>query len=175
MITGNPSLEIKTSPVASSTNVINRLWTMVMEKVMDVMDYVMGESIVGDECDGDDGIFKKFSENNDGGEIKVECNTVNEGQESKNDLAEKFSEMPSHTSQKEPESQTVLNVTDTSTHPSSVINSPITVGDKVTIFDCPGHWSWASPFSVEAIEGEAVKLEMVDEMLEIGRLEKCSK
>ena len=58
---------------------------------------------------------------------------------------------------------------------SKSLNSPITVGDKVTIFDCPGHWSWASPFTVEAILGEIVKLEMVEEWVEMGRLEKWSK
>ena len=49
----------------------------------------------------------------------------------------------------------------------------IKVGDRVTIDDCPGHWSWASPFTVEAIGGEMVKLEMVSELVEIARLSKC--
>ncbi|NJK55960.1 MAG: hypothetical protein HC939_08150 [Pleurocapsa sp. SU_5_0] len=43
--------------------------------------------------------------------------------------------------------------------PSRRVKSGITVGDRVEISDCPGHWSWASPFTVEAIEGEMVKLE----------------
>ena len=55
-------------------------------------------------------------------------------------------------------------------YPSSAINSPITVGDKVTISDCPGHWSWASPFTVERIENEMVKLEMIEELVEMSRL-----
>ena len=48
--------------------------------------------------------------------------------------------------------------------------STITVGDLVTVEDCPGHWSWASPFTVEAIEGEMAKLEMVGELVEVSRL-----
>ena len=80
--------------------------------------------------------------------------------------------MPSHSSQNKAESHTFLSVTDTLVTPSSVINSPITVGDRVTIDDCPGHWSWASPFTVEAIEGEMVKLEMIEELVEMGQLKK---
>ena len=38
------------------------------------------------------------------------------------------------------------------------------------IEDCPGHWAWASPFTVEAIEGKMAKLEMVGELVEINRL-----
>ena len=48
--------------------------------------------------------------------------------------------------------------------------STISVGDKVTISDCPGHWSWASPFTVEAIDNNYAKLEMVFELVEIERL-----
>jgi putative DNA primase/helicase len=40
------------------------------------------------------------------------------------------------------------------------------------IDDCLGHWAWASPFTVEAIDGEMVKLEMVGELVEIKRLER---
>ena len=175
MITGNPSLEIKTSPETSSTNVINKLWTMVMDKVMGVIDSVMAESLASYECDDSDGIFKKSSENNDIVESKADCNTVNKSQLEKTDSAEEFSIMLSHTSQKESESQMVLGVTDTLVYPSPAINSAITVGDKVTIDDCPGHWSWASPFKVQAIDGEMVKLEMIEELVGIGRLEKWSK
>ncbi|MBW4532492.1 MAG: hypothetical protein KME09_01000 [Pleurocapsa minor HA4230-MV1] len=49
----------------------------------------------------------------------------------------------------------------------------IAVGDRITISDCPGHWSWASPFKVTAIEGNWVALELVDNLIEMGRLEKC--
>ena len=52
--------------------------------------------------------------------------------------------------------------------------SAITVGDRVTVSDCPGHWSWASPFTIEAINGEWAKLEMVGELVEIGRLSRCN-
>ncbi|WP_019503236.1 phage/plasmid primase, P4 family [Pleurocapsa sp. PCC 7319] len=175
MITGNPSLEIKTSPVASNTNVINKLWTMVMDKVTDVIEYVMAESIAGDRCDDSDGKNKKLSENNNGREIKVKCNMPDEVQLEKNNSVEEFSILPSPSSQEKSQSQTVLDVTDTLAHPSSAIKSPITVGDKVTISDCPGHWSWASPFTVERIEGEMVKLEMIEELVEMSLLEKWSK
>ncbi|WP_019503407.1 hypothetical protein [Pleurocapsa sp. PCC 7319] len=88
------------------------------------------------------------------------------------DSAEEFSKMPSLPSQEKPESYTAVDVTDSFSYPSSAINSPITVGDKVTIFDCPGHWLWASPFTVQEVEGEMVKLEMIEELVEMGQLEK---
>jgi hypothetical protein len=53
------------------------------------------------------------------------------------------------------------------------LSKAITVGDRVTVEDCPGHWSWASSFTVQAIEGEMAKLEMVDELIEMSLLEKC--
>ena len=132
----------------------------------------MAETIDNDECDRCDGIFKKSSENNDNVESKADCNTVNEGQLEKTDLVEEFSILPSHPTSKETQSHTVVDVTDTLVAPSSAINSPITVGDGVTIFDCPGYWSWASPFTVVEIEGNMAALEMVDELIEIGRLER---
>ncbi|MGL5938868.1 MAG: DNA primase family protein [Waterburya sp.] len=52
------------------------------------------------------------------------------------------------------------------------ISQEIEVGDRVTISDCPGHWNWASPFRVEAIEGDWVALEMVDDLIEMSRLQK---
>ena len=48
--------------------------------------------------------------------------------------------------------------------------STITVGDKVTVKDAPSYWSWASPLTVEAINGEWAKLEMVSELVETNRL-----
>ena len=54
--------------------------------------------------------------------------------------------------------------------PSQVVKSVIKVGDRVVISDCPGHWSWASPFTVESIDGEMAKLEMVGELVEMNRL-----
>ena len=65
-------------------------------------------------------------------------------------------------SPKETETQTQPKVNDS--------QSAISVGDCVTVEDCPGHWSWASPFTVEAIDGEWAKLEMVGELVEIERL-----
>ena len=128
------------------------------------------KALPSDECYGSDGISKKSSENNDNVEIKADCNTVKEGQESKTDSVDEFSEMPSHPTSKEAQSQTVVGVTDTLVEPSPAINSAITVGDKVTIDDCPGHWISFSPFTVEAIEGDMAKLGMIEELVEIGRL-----
>jgi putative DNA primase/helicase len=54
-------------------------------------------------------------------------------------------------------------------------NEEICVGDRVEILDCPSHWLWASPFTVRAIDGEMASLEMVDELIEISRLQKCQK
>lgn len=148
---------------------------MVMDKVMAVIDSVMTETIASDECDGCDGKIKKSFENDERLDIKAHCNTVNQGQLEKNDSVEEFSNMPSPSSQEEAESYTALSVTDDYSKPSSAIAQSITVGAKVTIFDCPGHWGWASPFTVEAIEGQMVKLEMIEELVEISKLEKCSK
>ncbi|WP_158441804.1 hypothetical protein [Pleurocapsa sp. PCC 7319] len=154
-----------------------------MDKVTDVIEYVMAESIASDRCDDSDGKNKKSSENNDIVESKADCNTVNKSQLEKIDLAEEFSEMPSyaeryplgHSSQEKSQSQTVLGVTTNLKYPSPAMAQPITVGDRVTIDDCPGHWSWASPFTVIAIEGNMAALEMVNEMVEMSRLEKCQR
>ena len=50
LITGNFKVEINTNSQLKNTNVVNKLWTMVMDKVMDAIDYAMGESIADDEC-----------------------------------------------------------------------------------------------------------------------------
>ncbi|BAZ47290.1 phage/plasmid primase, P4 family protein (plasmid) [Chondrocystis sp. NIES-4102] len=60
LITGNTSAVINVEPPPSSTNMINKLWKMVMDKVTDLMDYVlkntashmMDESTNSDGCDG---------------------------------------------------------------------------------------------------------------------------
>ena len=65
-------------------------------------------------------------------------------------------------SQKKTRSKTESNVTDNC--------SAITVGDRVEVENCPGHWAWASPFTVEAIDGEWAKLEMIGETIKIERL-----
>ena len=49
----------------------------------------------------------------------------------------------------------------------------IAVGDRVTVDDCPGHWAWASPFTVETIEGEMARLDLVGELVEIERLSRA--
>ena len=46
MITGNTEVAINVDPVPNNTNVINRVWTMVMDKVTDVIDYVMNVTSV---------------------------------------------------------------------------------------------------------------------------------
>lgn len=53
----NLSSEVETTSLLSNTNVINKLWMMVMETVMDIIDYVMDESIGSGRCDGCDGII----------------------------------------------------------------------------------------------------------------------
>jgi putative DNA primase/helicase len=152
LITGNTSVVINTSPEKNNTNVINRLWTMVMDKVTDVMDCVMDESIDSDESDGCDGKFKKSPEFRNSAENESECNTQQQSNsESNNDL----------------EQSLIKNFQDECL--------PITVGDRVEINDCPAHWNWASPFTVEAIEGEMVKLYMVGELVDLSRLVVCKK
>jgi putative DNA primase/helicase len=152
LITGNTSVVINTSPEKNNTNVINRLWTMVMDKVTDVMDCVMDESIGSDRCDGCDGKFKKSPEFRNSAENESECNTQQQSNsESNNDL----------------EQSLIKNFQDECL--------PITVGDRVEINDCPAHWNWASPFTVEAIEGEMVKLYMVGELVDLSRLVVCKK
>ena len=70
--------------------------------------------------------------------------------------------MPSRLLQKQFKTQVKQSITDNC--------SAITVGDCVMVENCPGHWSWASPFTVEAINGEWAKLEMVGELVETNRL-----
>jgi putative DNA primase/helicase len=125
---------------------------MVMDKVTDVMDCVMDESIGSDRCDGCDGKFKKSPEFRNSAENESECNTQQQSNsESNNDL----------------EQSLIKNFQDECL--------PITVGDRVEINDCPAHWNWASPFTVEAIEGEMVKLYMVGELVDLSRLVVCKK
>jgi putative DNA primase/helicase len=147
----------------SNTNVINRLWKLVMDKVTMVMDYAMTETINSDRCDEGDGIIQKSSNNKDTVKSKTKRNTENSRQT-------EFLEMPSYAERyplghRSPE--------ESPTQRGQVLmnnQSAITVGDRVEITDCPGHWNWASPFTVEAIVGEMVKLEMVSELVEIERL-----
>ena len=161
---GNTKVVINTNFQLENTNVINRLWTMVMDKVTDVIDYVMDESIDGDECDDCDDKIKKSPGLENSVESKANCNTRNEGGLKKKVINNEFSQMPSPLSRNKTRTKTQQEVTDS--------RLAITVGDLVTVDDCPGHWSWASPFTVEAIDGEMVKLEMVGELVEIERLVK---
>jgi putative DNA primase/helicase len=180
LITGNSSLYINTKSPSSNTNVINRLWAVVMDKVTDVIDYMMTETIDSNRCDESDGKIKKSLNNEDGVESKTHRADggqpeLNSGfraakRNTKNSRQTEFLEMPSyaeryplgHRSPKESPTQRGQATTDN--------QSAITVGDRVILEDCPGHWNWASPFTVEAIEGEMVKLEMVSELVEIERL-----
>ncbi|HEY9769058.1 MAG TPA: hypothetical protein V6C71_11285, partial [Coleofasciculaceae cyanobacterium] len=41
LITGNSEVEINISPRPENTNVISKLWTMVMDRVTNMMDYVL--------------------------------------------------------------------------------------------------------------------------------------
>ena len=162
MITGNTSVATDIKPKVSSTNVINRLWTMVMKKVTNMMDCVMDESIASDECGGCDGKNEKSPELENNEKSETGCNMLKEKRKEKTEILEEFFTMPSQSSPEEAQSHDGHNITD--------IQLAITVGDKVTLKDCPGHWSWASPFTVEEIEGEMVKLEMVGELVEINKL-----
>jgi putative DNA primase/helicase len=155
LITGNTSVVINTIPSKNNTNVINRLWTMVMDKVKDVMVTVMDETIDSEGCDGCDGIFDSFANNQIKAKTQVQCSTEKQVD---NDKEEQI--------QEKVETKGEYKETDSD-------GSTIVVGDRVTLDDCPGHWSWASPFTVEEIEGEMVKLEMVGELVEMNRLDKC--
>ena len=162
LITGNASVIINASPKPENTNVINRLWTMVMDKVTDMMNSVMDESTGSDECYECDGKNKNSPELESNEEIKVNCNIKTEKNLETRVIDNEFSQMPSQTEQDRTKTYTEYKVEDN--------RVAITIGDRVVVEDCPAYWSWASPFTVEAIEGEMVKLEMVKEMVEIERL-----
>lgn len=141
---------------------------MVMDKVMNVLKdtatHMMVESIDGDGCDGCDGKNEKSDELETSLENKVDCNTNNKEDLEKKEISDKVGKMPSPRSSEESQSH--------AEHEVESNHFAITVGDLVTVEDCPVHWSWASPFTVRAIDGEMVVLEMVNELIEIGRLEK---
>jgi putative DNA primase/helicase len=131
MITGERNLSLVQNiqlPRQSSSNIIHRVWTMVMDKVTTAIDRII-----------DDGL---------GSESKTEVET--ETKEENSISINQKSDLKEETENSE----------------------EIKVGDLVTITDCPGHWSWASPFTVRAVEGEMVALELVDELIEMSRLER---
>ena len=163
-ICGAAECGINVSPQPENTNVINTVWTMVMDRVMNVIDNVMDENIAGDECDGCDGKNKNSSELENKVELSLRCNTKNESSLEKKEISKEFFIMPSYPSQQKAQTYAEQSVMDSS--------DTITVGNKVTIDDCPGHWSSFSPFTVEAIEGKLVKLAMVEELIEIESLSK---
>ena len=162
LITGNTKVVINVNPPSKNTNVINKLCTMVMDKVIDVIDRVMDETVASDECDGCDGIIKKSSNNQARVKSKTERNTKNERILEEKETSNEVLNMPSQVEQSESQSHTEYKVEE--------VQSAITIGDRVVIDDCPGHWSWASPFTVEAMDGGMAKLEMVEELVEIERL-----
>ena len=139
LITGNSSLDIKTKSSSSNTNVINKLWTTVMGKVMSVlkdtpirgqaaphmMDKVMDESTGNDECYGCDGIFQKSTEFKNSVETKVDCNTNIQEQREEKEILEEVLEMPSHLSQNKTQTKTQQEVTDS--------QYAVTVGDRVLV------------------------------------------
>jgi hypothetical protein len=140
---------------------------MVMDRVTDIIVTVMDEIIDDDECDVGDGIIKKSSKSKNQAKPLSKCNTSNQEQKSEKEILKKVLEMPSSSSQQEARSHTGQDIEDS--------QSTITVGDLVTVENAPSYWSWASPFTVRAIESEMVALDMVDELIEIGRLQKCQK
>ena len=162
LITGNTQVVIDVCPKLENINVVTRLWTMVINKVTDVMNYVIDETADSEECEECDGKNEKSPQFNDRDKYQTNCNTVIEDEKKKQQTSNEFFKMPSRLVSREDRTQTELDVEDS--------RSAITVGDKIKIFDCPGHWSWASPFTVEAINGKMVKLEMVSEYVEIDRL-----
>jgi putative DNA primase/helicase len=131
LITDNLSLENKISEAKiekspGSTNVINKLWTSVINKVAEAIDRILNDN---------DGVV----------------------------------------SHEQPEAEALKNTLIFQIEVEEELESrgfEIVVGSRVTIYDCPGHWGWASPFKVEAIEGEMVALEMVDGLIEMSRLQK---
>jgi putative DNA primase/helicase len=155
LITGNTSVVINTKPPLSNTNVINRLWTMVMDKVSLVMELVMDETIGSDKSEECDGKFQKSPESDERVVELVKCNTKQQSNSESNNDMERCLRLASQSPDR------------------NFQCSPITVGSRVEVSDCPAHWNWASPFTVEAIEGEMVKLEMVGELVEMNRLSKC--
>ena len=88
---------------------------MVMVKVTDVMEYVMGESTGSDECDECDGKNENSSKSENTPKSRTECNTQSEGEKEKKVISEEFLKMPSHPShpsQESAQSETGRGVTD---------------------------------------------------------------
>jgi hypothetical protein len=135
---------------------------MVMDKVTVIMDYVMDETFASDRCYDCDGKNQKLPKFEEQVELSSQCNTRNEDYVEEKEILEEVLEMPSQIGQLKSRTNTEYEVENN--------QLAITVGDKVTVEDCLGHWSWASPFTVEAVEGEMVKLEMVGELVERERL-----
>ena len=51
LITSNAEVAINANPLFINTNLINRVWKIVMDKVTDMMEYMMMESISSNKCD----------------------------------------------------------------------------------------------------------------------------
>ena len=134
LITGNTSVTINVSPPIDNTNVISKLWALVMDKVRLVMDSVMDKTIDIDECDRCDGKIQKSSKNLSGVETQGDCNT-------KKGSSTESEEMPlaEGVSLRTPPSQNKTGCPPEQGGKDEL--SVIAVGDRVTISDCPGHWA----------------------------------
>ena len=160
LITGNTSVAKNVKERVSNTNVLNRLWTMVMDKVSLAIKTVMDESTDGKGCDDK---IENSDKSENSVEVKSEYNTKNLQTDVKPDYRDCPKGLASHRAPRTSEADRDLGRLEN-------IDSVIAVGDRVTVEDCPGHWLWAQPFEVETIEGDLAKLEMVEELIEIDRL-----
>ena len=142
-----------------------------MDKVTAVMDSVMDQTTDSDECNGADPISENSPGLKNDEVTSFACNRINQlPPEPREDLGNN----PSPDQTQSPERETV---TDTSDHllPAVIesVTEDISVGDKVTIENCPGHWLWAQPFEVLSIEGDLAALDLVSELVEIRSLKRC--
>ncbi|NJO97609.1 MAG: hypothetical protein HC764_17750 [Pleurocapsa sp. CRU_1_2] len=89
---------INASSKLENINVINIVWTMVMDKVMGMIDKVMTESIDSDRCDDGDGKKQKSAESKVNVETETEYNTNLKGQEKEEKILDKVSKQVDCTS-----------------------------------------------------------------------------
>ena len=153
MITGNSKAVVNPKPEPSSTNAIDKLWTMVIGKVIKAIDYVIDNNVSDDES-------------HDQNSPELDSRFEEKGQYEKSEVSS-----TNNQTDIEPDLEVDAPDEDLRSDESELSSLPvITVGDRVEVEDCPGHWAWASPFTVEAINGEWAKLEMVGELVEVSRL-----
>ncbi len=95
LITGNNSvINTRSSPPPESgnTNVITKLWNLVMDKVIEMMDGVMDQTHDNQGCDGCDGISDNFFSLDNGQTNRISINADNQLQ---NHCSEDFWHSPS--------------------------------------------------------------------------------